>query len=586
MLPLHSTKTQLPGSRRHDLFTKPDLESNEFVEEPTDPLKIPQVDLSPDQFVLLQKDLFLESSLNSIDKPTLTRDNGTITIETTAAIPQSLLSTIKLYPAQYTGRVSPTSTSSCQLVAGKLGDIYDPIKKRFLRRSFLENDYLGLIAREEEAGRTLIAFDRTYVLPAIAQYIAENGSYDTIRTQKLREQLQELNPAVSSTGEVYIRWQPAELAPGLPGSSPDLPPGQPFSISSLRIYSFYDSAIENLSQLYMIFAPVGVEEVERLLVYLNVNIKLYSYFANMAVESLPPEKGLDFRYLFPVRLSYIGSFTVISSNQLDGDVLESIYKFDWVPFVYSKIDELRGAFATYLMAEALFFEFPLRWEAGRFFVGMAGYIQAQDINQRFAQLLTELNLIQLKFTPVENFQAAIELARSTDVKCFYYHGRYYAVTSEKNVRKIPQELPSLDQLTISLIELKGPLQAVTETRTSEAAKQYLALMGYDTSPNPVPYENKIDLGYKTYQDGTRIFTIYYYTSTYKADRQIHEIDGPHDEQVRRGLERLLRRGYFSTQRFKNITRGYPNFVPSDQPIPRSLSRRVQSLLTELENLQA
>lgn len=568
MLPLPSPTTRLPGSSRYDLFPEPDLNSNEFVKQPTDILSQPKLVL--DQFALKTKDLVLESALNSIGKSNLTRDGQSVTVETTEPISQSLLSTIKLYPAQYPGRVTPQSTYSCQLVAGKLQDSYDPAEKRFSRHKFLDHDYLGLIAQEEQAGRMLVAFDSTFVLPAIVRYITEGGSYDAIRTQKLREQVQELNPVVSPGGDQYIQWV----------SNPDLPPAQPFSISSLQVYAFQD-------ELYMVFAPIGVEEATRFMVYLNVNVKLYSYDANIAIESLPKARGLDFQHLFPVKLGYVGSFTIVSSNQLTGEQMELALQSDRISFVYPKVDELRGVFAVHLMAEALFFEFPLRWEKGRFVVGMVGYIQAQDINQQLARILTQLSQTRLEFTPVDNFQSAVELARTTDVKCFYYHGRYYAVTSTQNAQKSTQEPVALpDEETITLLEMKGPLEAVADTRLAAVALQYWALLGYDTNPNPIPYRNQIKLGYRTYQDGQRIFTIYYYTSTNGEDREVHEIDGPHHEEVRRALEHLLNLGYFSTQRFRNITRGYPGFVPSDQPIHRNLARNVRSLLVELENLRA
>ena len=584
----------LPGRRRFDIFSKPDLQSNESVDEPVDPLsKQRGADLTPSEFILRATDLPLVSSLNALTKPEVTYQGQLFSLITSAAIPQALLSTIQLYPSEYTGRVTPETINSCQIVAGKLTDTYNLDTRRFNRQRFLENDYLGIIAQEAREGRTLVAFDRSLVLQGLANYIRENSTYDVIRTEALREEVLKLNPVVTPDGVPYIEWESrADLAPAQPvPRGPESVLRTPAPFSSLRIYSFYDSGVTtangDLTELYMIFAPVSADEVLRITLYLNRNVKMYSFKATIAVRHLFPALGRDFEYLFPVTLSYLVDYTVISSEHFDSEGLEHLYLYQEVLFPMTRVDELRGVYAAYLLSEALYYEFSIRWERGTLIVGLAGHIQARDISEQFSRILTELNRERLLFTPIPNFEAAVNLCLTSDVKCFYYHGRYYAVTTTQTASETSAStLPLPDLATTSLIELKNPLRAVVDPQISGPAKQYLALLGYETSPNPVPYRNELQLGYRTYLSQEKTFTAYYYTSTSKSDIEIHEIDGPDNEEVRNQLEGLLQRGYFSTQRFRNLTRGYPGFIPSDSPVRRGLSRNPTSLITELENLEA
>ena len=69
----------------------------------------------------------------------------------------------------------------------------------------------------------------------------------------------------------------------------------------------------------------------------------------------------------------------------------------------------------------------------------------------------------------------------SDIKCFYYRGKYYAVlTSPIN------DIPIVDIVSndFSKIELISPLLAVVLPKTRNESRKYLKALGYDVNPNP------------------------------------------------------------------------------------------------------
>jgi hypothetical protein len=525
------------------LFSTPGLERNEIPTQESDALLI--------------------NSLKALTK-LQSQKLGPFLIYQSPSVVQELLSTIKLYSATYQGNITPTSDYSCQMVAARLGDRFDLVEKRLTRKRFVQNDYFGIIAAEASRGRTLIAFDNNWVLPAIADYIEGNFNVEMDRPAELREKMAERNPV----GTVSI----SSLR------------GENITLNDLTIYPFQDDAFTG--ECYMIFAPVSRDEAERIFLYLYRDVQLYTDTAYLTIKDLPLQIARDFQYLFPVDLRVIGNYVVLSSDQITRDQLEWIYKFGEIAFSFPRLDDLTGAYGSYLLAEALYFQFPIRWENNVLYVGMCGYIQAKDIIENFGYILNDLQRENPFYKVLPNYVTAKNLAQTSNIKCFYYQGRYYAaLPSDIMVPTITEDQsPDEKQFDETRIEMLMPLLAVTQERTSEDARKYLKSLGYDINPNPDPYENKIILGYRTIELNGEFTTDYYYRSTHGRELSIHQIDGPHDVEIRRKLQYLFQRGYFFTQKTLNIIRGYPDFIPSFQPIHRQLSPNPKVLTVQLDNL--
>lgn len=568
-------ETQIPGDTNIDLFPTPDLNSEEYDPDPlpfnfSQPIKLPR-----DEIPIKNTDLLLANTLKifgPLDINKLSKD--VVSIKSTDTLTQQILSCIRLYNAHYTGKVFPTSDYSCQMVAAGLKDRYNIYNKTLLRRSFVENDYFGIIAFEISQGRTLIAFDRNWVLPAIVTYIENELTYEMEDSVILREKIATYNPVSIDSENSIARW---DQVPFLNGEK--------ISIDDLTIYPFQDSAFSTeeggKSGSYMIFAPVSLDEAEKIYLYLNRNVLLYTDVHQLTVRDVPINIIKDFQYLFPVELKYIGNYVIISTNQMTRDQLEHIYEIGEISFVFPALSDLTGAFATYLLAERMYFQYSLRWERNTLFMGLCGYIQALDLRENFGLVLNEIEKEILYYKEVPNFETAVALVKESDIKCFYYNGKYYAVLNSD----IPiTPVPAKSNKEMSKVELICPLVAITQQNTREDAKKYLQSLGYNTNPNPEPYFNDLKLGYRTFEINGEITTEYFYSATNKEEVDLHEIQGSRNEEVRIRLELLLRSGYFFTRKTINITRGYPDFIPSNPPISRQLSEDPDKLTTQLDNL--
>jgi hypothetical protein len=571
--------TKLPGNKSINLFPTPDINSDEFE---YDSLvfnitpRVPPPELSSDEFPVKSTDLLLADTLK-IFGPLQSRTifRTTKVLQSNNELSRQMLSHIKVWDGQYNGALSPTSDYSCYLVASGLRDRYDISCRKLIRNQFVENDYFGVIAYEIDQKRTLIAFDKNWILPAIAKYIEDEITYEIERPASLRERIATYNPMSLDPENPIVRW---DQIPNLHGEL--------FSINDITIYPFHDSAFTTTdgysSEVYMIFAPVNRDEAEKIFLYLYRNVQLYTNMIQLTVRDMPIELAKDFQYLFPIDLTFLGNYVIISTDQMTRDRLEHVYKFDELSFEFLRLNDLTGAYATYLLAESMYFQYTLRWERNILFIGLCGYIQVLDIIEHFGQILNEIERQTPYYKELPNFSSAANLVANSDSKCFYHNGKYYAVLHE-NI-----QVPTVDNdqtpMEISRVELICPLIAITRQDTYNDARKYFQELGYDVNPNPEPYHNNLQLGYRTYEINGIVTTTYYYSSTNRKENDIHETKGPYNDEIRIRLELLLRNGYFFTQRMRNITRGYPDFIPSEPPINRQLSEDPAELITQLDNL--
>ena len=454
------------------------------------------------------------------------------------AVQATFMKMVQRYPSRYSGRTTPESIHGCQVVAGKLRDQYDLKQQQFIRYEYLPHDYLGTIAREVEANRTLITFDESWVLAGIRDYINGNLSEEMTRTIRLREKMAVIqNQGFSEVSDLF-------------GEAPDL--------SSLAIYQF--------EKMFMVFGPVTTVEASKIQLYLNRNIKLYDSNAYLVIKNMSLESALDLQHLYPVEISFMGNYLVLSSDTMTLLEIERIYHFSEVEFTFPRLEELRGAYAAYLTSEALFYEFSIRWENRKLYIGLAGYIQAKDISEQFANILTEVNREISSFKKFNDYRSSVEFCQKTNAKAFYHMGDYYAAIGPKTDGMPGETFISIQE--VGQIEAMDPMRAIVHPKLGAVTRNYLRQLGYIVIRNPDLSLPVLTLGYRTYEIVGETFTIYFYKSTYNGEMEVYEDKGGYREEVKNRLEDLLNRGFFFTQRMKNLLRAYPGFIPGDSPIQR------------------
>lgn len=471
--------------------------------------------------VIKSSDLLLTNSIKDIQNNYLS--NNYIESNSKDINSKTLLSSIKLYEAYYDGVPSITSDYSCQILAFGLKDRYNPDTKRLNLKTFVDHDYFSIISSEISQNRTLLAFDKSWILHGIIKYIQEDITYSIDEPVLLRQKLATYNSE---------EWS---------NVSPQKNPSDIFNVSDISIY--------NLDDMMMIFAPVNRDEAEKIFLYLYRDVQLYTITNYITLKDVPKNKIKDFEYLFPVDVKFFGDYTFISSDQMTFQKLQHAYNFGEIQFEFPHLDELKGSFASYLLAERTSFQYSIKWENNTLYVGLCGYIQAMDLFTTFGQILIEIQKERLYYKEVPNYRTATSFITNTNFKAFYYLGKYYVALD------LDQEIPILSQNdnNYSITELSLPL-------ITSDSKEYLKNMGYDITPSS--YHNDLKVNYQTYETST----IYYYDATYEKEIELYEIKGKYDVELQNKLERLLQEGFFFTQKMKNITKGYPGFTPSDVPI--------------------
>lgn len=491
--------------------------------------------ISQKGFVFEKPDLLLVDSLKIYGDLSQKSDQELIP---GTPLQSTLMNTIRRHSSQYQGRVTPQSIHSCQILAGKLRDRYDFHERRLLRHQFLPYDYMNVIARETESSRILLAFEESWALAGINDYISKQMSLEMSRTIRLREQMAVLqNEGYGSVSDLF---------------------GQDLFLKDLRIYQF--------DKLFMVFGPYDTIEASKIQLYLRRNIQLYDSNSYLVIRDMPLESALDLQYLYPLEISFMGNYLILSSDQLTLSELERIVQFDEVEFTFPRLDDLRAAYAAYLLSEALFYEFSIRWENRKLYVGLAGYLQARNISRNFADICTEVNREISRFEKFSDYRSAAEYCLRTNAKAFYYLGNYYVALGSKTDETEPREYTHIED--IEIIETKDPMRAVVHPKLGPSTKKYLQQLGYIVTAVPERYNPGLQLGYRTYEIVGETYTSYFYKATFGSEMEIAEMKGSHRPEIQTRLEDLLNRGLFFTQRMKNLLKGYPGFIPGDSPIPR------------------
>jgi hypothetical protein len=542
--------TYVPGSQPIDLF--PLNKSYDFDQKPLLYLS--------NEITVKKTDLLLTDALfpSMIEKNELSRDY--VGLNSNDAKAMTLLSSIKMYDALYIGSTSLTSNYSCQVLAFGLKDRYDIDSRRLIQNPYIEHDYFNIIANEVNQRRTLIAFDKSWVLPGIIKYIEDKITYSIGEPVNLREKLATYNSDLQREewSEFVETSQRGEWSEGRVK-------GREIKITDLTTYNFND--------LIMVFAPVNIDEAEKIFLYLYRDTQLYTLTNYLTLKDVPINKIKDFQYLFPVEVRFMNDYVFVSSDQMTLEKLQHMYNFGEVQFEFPRLNDLTGAFASYLLAERTFFQYSIRWENNILYVGLCGYIQAMDLFTNFGLILVEIQKERPFYKEVLNYKTATSFVANSDSKAFYHIGKYYLALNTN------QEIPLFQQENYDHAKVELSYTLVANTQET---RKYLKDMGYDVTPSS--YSNNLQLGYHTYEIDGNVSTVYYYSGTNEKEIELHEVSGGHDKLIQAKLETLLQKGYFFTQKMKNITRGYIEFTPSDPPINKKLYTDSYKLNTQLDSL--
>ena len=490
-----------------------------------------------------------------------------------------LLSNISLFPATYKGDLTPKALYGCQMVARKLHDTFDSNRRGFTHQKNIENDYLDIISKEDAKGYILVSFETDWSLAGISEYINKKAYYSINNSAIARE----YTARFSSVESISV-WN----------SNPELS-GYPLKIQDLHIYSFHDSKFitnnGNISNLFMIFAPIDVDEATKINLYLHRDTLMYSNRSYLVIQDAYLPKVNDFEHYFPVKVDFLVNYVIFSADSklFTHDMLEYMYTFGEVSFEFRRITELIGAYAMYLLAEATYYKYRMRWEDNTLYLKDCGYIQALDLREHFATIINEIAREGIFYELLPNFATASRLSYSTNTKCFYYQGRYYAALyNEVNIDDV--DFVDID-FEKSQIEMFDPLNCIILDDfpndrvliTRPQVLEYLSMLGYETLSDPDEYSNSIKLGYRTYLSNSEKFTVYYYKASDNTEVDVREISGAHNLEIKELLTKMVNKGLFFTQKVKNLTKSYFDYVPSDSPLMLGLSKDPTRLMSQLDN---
>jgi len=427
------------------------------------------------------------------------------------------------FPAKYFGPVNDISNWSNRLLASKINDLFNISTQSLTYRTSLSYNFFEIIAEQTRDNKILLCFDKTWPLLWLKEYIEKDGALSIYNDEIIKE----ADLAWISGHREISKFKPSNL-----------------KLSELSIFQVYWGGSKQL----LIFAPVTLDEANTISIYLYLNGFIRAYSSVYCVKNYPFVK--TFEYLFPISVTEINGFDVFHTKNEEGnfiiprDDLEHLVDFGEVIFHLPELDELVGCYATYILAEDSYYEYKLKWSQNKLYIGQCGYVEAKVIYKHFTEIVTEIVKKKITFT-----KTALDKIKG---KGFWYYG-YYTIEESGEKRRYPK-------IDIGLIEMLGPLEAITREDLFKEAKIYLEFLGYQVLPNPDSYLNNIRL-YYTEEKVTR-----YMYDSYTTTHTIAWIYGNNDIEIHNILGELLHRGYFFNQTVKNITRHYPDFVPDYPPL--------------------
>lgn len=447
---------------------------------------------------------------------------------------------------RYDGPVNPFTEHNCQLLARKFQTTWE---KGVFQRTFFY-DYPALIA--QESSQVLLGIERGWILKAIQDFLQGND----LNTPDLREAI------LAESYKLY--WSPA------PRENWDK------LLSLLKIYDLDDP---ELGEIYLVFAPITLEEAEAIQAFLAVYRELTgprnAPYAPLLAVSISVRKNWegwrihDWSYLYPLEVSYLGPYIIFTTQEWDQRTMDHLFQYQQFPLFFPRIEDMIGCYATFLLIEATGGEMELQWKDRTLFCGECGYLQVLDLRDHFLEICYEIGRQKVAFRKIPNYATAQNLTETTNCKCLYYHYEYYAV------------IPNGTQISVEMVE--GP--DLPEEGLYFFPKSLMEGLGYHLAKVD-PFYREIPLGYRTFYDPETDLrlTAYYYRTTALTEQVVHIILGENNTRVREKLQELVNNGYFFTKRSQRIMRAYPELVVGDTLIPRNLSREPAKLLEEMEKI--
>jgi len=434
--------------------------------------------------------------------------------------------------------------------------------KRTMGNSDVNNEITSLIAKETQRGNVLIAFDKSWIIPNIYKYIKENRSYSMILPSIFRQKMI----------DIVYKTKFGEITPYKDCN-----------------FNFNDLSIHKLNDKYLVFAPINVEEADRIFLYLYKDCNLYSGETSIAIQNIDLSRIKDIEYLYNVKYELIDNFGIIKIKDHTLEELEHIYNYDEYYFNFPFIDDLVGEFTTYLLSECTYFKYPMRWQNKKLYISY-GYLLAQDLVEKFALILNQIRRENVKFIKIEDFLTAVDIAWKTNLKIFYHNNSYYAASntditlpitsdSDTDIEKYIEN--TVGSLRVDEITIKHPLTNIEH----KDFKKFVKLLGYEVNENK-NYNFNIEIGWLTYkiENTEDIITDYYFTSTHDKNMHICKTEGKYNEEIKNKLQQFLNKGFFFTQKALILMTHYPNFVPSCGVINHNLPRNQEELMNELNNI--
>jgi len=278
--------------------------------------------LKPEDQYLIQS-LTVFGPINSVSNPFL----------------KNVLGIIACFPTAYNGSLDPRAIAGVKLIAGRLGDTYNIDKNRLERLTCLDQNYFRLIAQQAENDFYLIAFDESWVLAAIRDYI-------------------ELTKA--------------------------------FSPDQVKVYRF--------SKLHLVFAPVTAIQQEAILTWLYQNRKLFDARSAVCLFDYPAPDANDIQHLFPIGLSFLGTICIFESIVLSQEQLEAAITDLQMIYSIPGLDPIKATFAAHMAMENTNFDYPIEFSDDKLRIWSAGYLGSEDLKSEFLRCLDQIEKTGTQFS--------------------------------------------------------------------------------------------------------------------------------------------------------------------------------------------
>lgn len=422
---------------------------------------------------------------------------------------------VSCFPKEYKGIKNPMTTQSVKFVLSK-----------YTLSEYLPHNYLTVIANEAKDKRYLIAFDKSWVIMGLQDYITERGP-----------------------------------------------------INNLIFHRFND--------LIMVFAKVTFEEQERILTWLYQNIQLWAWNKSIAVFGLSKYKLKDIQHLYPVSITEFNNSHIIKSEILNEDQLNACLDLKTV-YNIQGLDTIKATYATMLCMENTNYMYPMSWTKDTLTIWYAGYIGSEDLKMEFLRVLNQL--LNVKFMEVDSYLDAIATSTIHKAKAFYSSGKWYVATLSTEINADQNEARNIIMNKMGCpVETLGEAIGlyrdqnnacqtivISESMMIDVIKLFtsdlfgrliglhvMQLLGYTFEPEFPTCD--ITVSYEIV-DIDEITTLWYYTSSAGQRVDFYTTKGKPSEEIKESIISTVKKCLILTQPQKSIFLRYKYLLSGDANI--------------------